>query len=141
LAALKQNFLQRASTPISNALLGFFFPALLLWQVFACAAAVAAAEAHLQGLLPRLASAAGVSSLSYVAIQNQGSYMVELPASRTSVPQGWEKVLFHLPLIICGTNDVHSTVRVASWWSCCISFTSKLSHKGADGWQHSDHDW
>jgi hypothetical protein len=67
-------------------------PLLLLPQVFACAAAVAAAEAHLQALLPRLASAAGVSSLSYVAIQNQGSYMVELPASRTSVPQGWEKV-------------------------------------------------
>jgi hypothetical protein len=70
-------------------------PLLPLPQVFAAAAAVAAAEVHLQGLLPRLASAAGVSSLSYVAIQNQGAYMVELPASRTSVPQGWEKVGLH----------------------------------------------
>lgn len=61
-------------------------------QVFGCRAAVAAAEAHLQGLLPQLASSAGVRSLSYVSIQNQGNYLVELPAARADVPDGWQKV-------------------------------------------------
>lgn len=50
------------------------------------------AEAHLQDLLPKLAAAAGVRSLSYVSIQNQGNYLLELPAARTDVPQGWDKV-------------------------------------------------
>lgn len=63
-------------------------------QVFACRAAVASAEAHLQALLPQLASTAGVRSLSYVSIQNQGNYLVELPAVRTDVPAGWQKVQF-----------------------------------------------
>jgi hypothetical protein len=96
-------------------------------QVFACAAAVAAAEAHLQALLPQLAAAAGVASLSYVAIQNQGSYMVELPASRTSVPQGWEKVrgTFDeccLQLVLSG---VHTTAvaYLAGFW-CTLLYTS-----------------
>lgn len=62
-------------------------------QVFACRAAVAAAEAHLQALLPQLASTAGVRALSYVSIQNQGNFLVELPAARTDVPAGWQKVL------------------------------------------------
>lgn len=61
-------------------------------QVFSCQAAVAAAEEHLQQLLPKLAATAGVASLSYTTIQNQGSYLVELPATRTNVPQGWDKV-------------------------------------------------
>lgn len=62
-------------------------------QVFACQAAVSAAEDHLQQLLPQLASTAGVASLSYVSILNQGNYLVELPAARTKVPKGWDKVM------------------------------------------------
>jgi hypothetical protein len=61
-------------------------------QVFGRKAAVAAAESHLQELLPKLAAAAGVRGLSYVSIQNQGNYLVELPAARTDVPPGWDKV-------------------------------------------------
>lgn len=61
-------------------------------QVHACREAVAAAEAHLQALLPKLAAAAGVRSCSYVTIQNQGTYLVELPADFARVPAGWEKV-------------------------------------------------
>ena len=61
-------------------------------QVFERAEAVVQAEAHLQGLLPQLARSAGVGRLSYVSIQNQGDWLVELPADRTSVPAGWEKV-------------------------------------------------
>lgn len=61
-------------------------------QVFACKAAVTAAEQHLQNLLPQLASTAGVARLQYVSVQNQGNYLLELPAARTEVPRGWEKV-------------------------------------------------
>lgn len=64
----------------------------MLLQVFACSAAVSGAEAHLQELLPKLAASARVRSLSYVSIQNQGNYLVELPAARTDVPKGWDKV-------------------------------------------------
>jgi hypothetical protein len=60
--------------------------------VFACKEQVAAAERHLQELLPQLASAAKVARLSYVTVQNQGDYLVELPAARTDVPHGWAKV-------------------------------------------------
>lgn len=60
--------------------------------MFACKAAVSGAGAHLQELLPKLAAAAGVRALSYVSIQNQGNYLVELPAARTDVPAGWDKV-------------------------------------------------
>lgn len=67
-------------------------PACAFIQVHAASEAVAAAEQHLQALLPRLAKAAGVPSLSYVTIQNQGSFLVELPAGRTNVPAGWQKV-------------------------------------------------
>lgn len=82
--------------PLSNSshvdLMCSFADSLSLNQVFSCQAAVAAAEEHLQQLLPKLASTAGVTSLSYVTIQNQGSYLVELPATRTNVPPGWDKV-------------------------------------------------
>lgn len=61
-------------------------------QVFACKAQVSEAQGNLQALLPRLAAAARVPSLSYVSIQNQGSYLVELPAGRQDVPAGWDKV-------------------------------------------------
>lgn len=44
---------------------------------------VAAAEAELQGLLPGLAAQAGVCSLSYVTVTNQGEYLLELPVDRT----------------------------------------------------------
>lgn len=67
-------------------------PAPPLPQVFERAKAVSAAEAHLQSLLPRLARAAGVGRLSYVSVQNQGDFLLELPADRASVPQGWVKV-------------------------------------------------
>jgi DNA mismatch repair protein MSH3 len=60
--------------------------------VHACREAVVAAEAHLQALLPKLAATAGVRSCSYVTIQNQGTYLVELPADFARVPAGWEKV-------------------------------------------------
>lgn len=66
------------------------------FQVFTAAQAVSDAEAHLQGLLPQLAAAAGVSRLSYVSIMNQGSWLIELPATRADVPAGWEKVSLSL---------------------------------------------
>ncbi len=75
---------------------------LLRLQVFACRAAVSAAEAHLEALLPKLASTAGVRSLSYVSIQNQGNYLVELPAARTDVPAGWQKVSWEPGLMVAG---------------------------------------
>jgi hypothetical protein len=61
-------------------------------QVFACKTAVSDAERHLHELLPKLAATAGVRTLSYVTIQNQGNYLLELPAARTDVPKGWDKV-------------------------------------------------
>jgi hypothetical protein len=63
----------------------------LLVQVFACRTAVSDAERHLQELLPKLAATAGVRTLSYVTIQNQGNYLLEM-AARTDVPKGWDKV-------------------------------------------------
>lgn len=85
---------------------------LLVLQVFACAAAVSSAESHLQGLLPQLAAAAGVPSLSYVSVQNQGNWMVELPATRTDIPQGWEKVGSRVADMYTHTpTPMHSTGR------------------------------
>lgn len=77
---------------LSTALRPRKYRSCMLLQVFACSAAVSGAEAHLQELLPKLAASAGVRSLSYVSIQNQGNYLVELPAARTDVPKGWDKV-------------------------------------------------
>eukprot|EP00879_Flechtneria_rotunda_P029922 GHRR01032389.1.p1 GENE.GHRR01032389.1~~GHRR01032389.1.p1 ORF type:complete len:502 (+),score=204.36 GHRR01032389.1:576-2081(+) len=82
----------------SNPLFTLDLCSLSITQVFDWTEEVSAAELHLQNLLPKLAAVAGVPSLSYVSIQNQGNYMVELPASRMEVPQGWGKV--------CGTKQV-----------------------------------
>jgi hypothetical protein len=88
----------------------------LMLQVHAQAAAVAAAEAHLQGLLPSLAATAGVAVLEYVSIQNQGNYLVELPAARTTVPQGWEKArLWRSPATAMDLN-MFSKYSI----SCCV---------------------
>lgn len=71
----------------------------VVMQVFACRAAVSDAERHLQELLPKLAATAGVRTLSYVTIQNQGNYLLELPAARTDVPKGWDKVCWLAPAL------------------------------------------
>lgn len=61
-------------------------------QVFDRKAAVADAEHHLQQLLPSLCRAAGVRHLEYITIQNQGTYLLELPTEHKKIPPGWEKV-------------------------------------------------
>eukprot|EP00775_Hariotina_reticulata_P004121 gene4121-4367_t len=63
------------STLVQNDFLQLFKSKERFPEVHAQAAAVAAAEAHLQGLLPSLAAAAGVAVLDYVSIQNQGSFL------------------------------------------------------------------
>jgi hypothetical protein len=68
---------------------------------------VRAAQQHLQGLLPQLAKAAGLRKAEYVTIQHQGEYLVELPADRRDVPQGWEKVC--------------TTKKVARWATSCYA--------------------
>jgi DNA mismatch repair protein MSH3 len=91
---------------------------------------MAAAEAHLRGLLPQLAQAAGVGRLQYVSIQNQGDWLVELPAERTAVPQGWEKVCstkkvarYHAPEVKAGitrlavARETHAAACRAAWTS------------------------
>jgi hypothetical protein len=46
-----------------------------------------------QGLLPSLARAVGLPALCYVTIQNQGSYLVEVPVeAEKRVPRAWHKV-------------------------------------------------
>ncbi len=57
-----------------------------------CQRNVVAAEQHLQQLLPQLARTAGVRKLEYRSVQNQGDYLIELPAERKDVPRGWERV-------------------------------------------------
>ncbi|KAI8469096.1 MAG: muts domain V-domain-containing protein [Monoraphidium minutum] len=106
-------------------------------EVFERAEAVAAAAAHLQGLLPQLARAAGVpaSRMRYVSIQNQGDYLVELPADRDSVPTGWEKVCstkkvsrYHPPTVRAGmarlavAEEKHRMACRAAWASFLAEF-------------------
>lgn len=56
-------------------------------------AALAAAEAALAALLPRLAAQLGVRSLGYVSLQNQGDYLVEVPQDLVPrVPRDWLRV-------------------------------------------------
>lgn len=45
---------------------------------------VAAAEASLQSLLPGLATQAGVRSLAYVHVANQGEFLLELPVDKAA---------------------------------------------------------
>jgi DNA mismatch repair protein MSH3 len=58
------------------------FPAL-----FAARADLAAAERQLSGLLPPLRRQLGLPRLEYVSVQNQGDYLIEVPAERKDVPR------------------------------------------------------
>eukprot|EP00198_Chlamydomonas_reinhardtii_P005471 XP_001694807.1 predicted protein [Chlamydomonas reinhardtii] len=63
--------------------------------VWAAARAVRAAETHLASLLPGLARAAGLQpgGVSYVAVQNQGDHLIEVPVgAEDRVPRAWHKV-------------------------------------------------
>ncbi|KXZ50487.1 hypothetical protein GPECTOR_16g662 [Gonium pectorale] len=60
--------------------------------VWAAKDAVRAAEEHLQSLLPSLARAVGLPTLSYTTIQNQGTHLVEVPVeAERRVPRAWHK--------------------------------------------------
>ncbi|GIL82562.1 hypothetical protein Vretifemale_11355, partial [Volvox reticuliferus] len=68
--------------------------------VWAAKDAVRAEEDNLQSLLPSLARAVGLPTLSYVNIQNQGNFLVEVPVEvEKRVPRTWHKV--------CSTKKVH----------------------------------
>eukprot|EP00884_Botryococcus_braunii_P017424 jgi/Botrbrau1/4365/Bobra.105_2s0012.1 len=56
-------------------------------------------EKALLGLLPQLRKQLGMPRLDYCTIQNQGSYMIEIPVERTDIPKDWEKV--------CGTKKMN----------------------------------
>ncbi|GIL42502.1 hypothetical protein Vafri_461, partial [Volvox africanus] len=69
-------------------------------DVWAAKDAVRAEEDNLQSLLPSLARAVGLPTLSYVNIQNQGNFLVEVPVeAEKRVPRTWHKV--------CSTKKFH----------------------------------
>lgn len=68
-------------------------------ETAACKAAVASAETSLASLLPQLRREAGVPSLEFVSVHNQGTHLLELPAgSSRAAPPSWARV--------CGTKKV-----------------------------------
>ncbi len=56
-------------------------------RVFQLAAALADAEAALEGLLPGLRRQLGLPRLAYISLANQGDYLIEVPADRRDVPK------------------------------------------------------
>ncbi|CAL8467013.1 g6549 [Coccomyxa elongata] len=61
-------------------------------EVFEARQAVADADATLVNLLPVLRKALRLPRLDYVSVQNQGDFLIEVPAERKDVPREWEKV-------------------------------------------------
>lgn len=68
-------------------------------ETAACKAAVASSEASLASLLPQLRREAGIASLEFVSVHNQGTHLLELPANSSRIPPAWVHV--------CGTKKVN----------------------------------
>lgn len=62
-----------------------------------CRDAEAECQAHLTGLLPKLAKRLGVPRLEYKSLLNQGDFLIEVDSGRTDIP----KVEFLLPPYFC----------------------------------------
>lgn len=73
-------------------------------ELYKARARLREAEGALAGLLPQLRKKLGMPRLEYCSIQNQGSYMIEVPVDRAGIPK------VH-PLMPLGTPLEESRVR------------------------------
>lgn len=71
----------------SNDQLGLFASADRFPRVFAAKKEMEEAEAGLQGLLPELRKRLRLPRLDFVSVQNQGTYLIEVPVERKDVPK------------------------------------------------------
>ncbi|KAK9916549.1 hypothetical protein WJX75_003960 [Coccomyxa subellipsoidea] len=61
-------------------------------EVFEARQGVADADAGLAKLLPVLRKTLRLPRLEYVSVQNQGDFLIEVPADRKDIPREWEKI-------------------------------------------------
>ncbi|GAB4814961.1 hypothetical protein N2152v2_002007 [Parachlorella kessleri] len=109
-------------------------------------AELAAAEQHLQSLLPALARQLNVRSVEYISLQNQGDFLVEVPVELAArVPKDWEKVSstkkalrFHPPQVKAGVQRLalareHLQAACAAAWKELLADFSRqyLAVRGA----------
>lgn len=93
---------------------------------------VVAAEAALRALLPGLATQAGVRSLAYVTITNQGEYLLELPVDKAVPKVGHDAAPGRFTLDTCTRINACMHASSLSACSCPLGLGARLFHqKGA----------
>ncbi|KAK9814927.1 hypothetical protein WJX73_002195 [Symbiochloris irregularis] len=107
-------------------------------DVTRCRLEVDASKDALQALLPPLRKQLRMPRLEYVSVQNQGDWMIEVPADRRDIPPDWEKVCstkktnrFHPPQVSAAMEALalateHLQAAAKAAWAAFLSEFASL---------------